>query len=137
MTGKLASRLLLSRRDMRWNQIQLAEHSGVSRQYISDLERDRITNPGVEIVEALANALNVPPEYLTGWIDDPSDEDQPSSIREGRIVYQVSGPDDYRRIQELLDIVNELTPEDQRILLSIAERLRRAGNGTLRIVGTA
>lgn len=134
MTGKLAARLLLSRRDLRWNQVQLADRSGVSRQYISDLERERITNPGVEIIEALAQALEVPPEYLTGWIDDPSDEDQPASLAEGRVVYQVDSPAQYRQVQELLDLWQELTTEDQRIILDMIKRLRTVGNA--RIIGT-
>ena len=57
MPGMLATRLWSSRRDLNWNQGDLADRSSISRQYISDLERGRITNPGVEVVQALAAAL--------------------------------------------------------------------------------
>lgn len=128
MEATLAGRLLLLRRDLNLNQDELSARSSVSRNYISDLERGKVTNPGIEIIEALARALDVRPEYILGWTDDSSGEDLPANLAEGRIVYQVASPDDYRRIQELLDIYSELGPDDQRILLELAERLRRAGN---------
>lgn len=134
MNRVLADRLLLSRRDVDLTQIDLANRAGnVSAAYISDLERNKVANPTIEVIEALAQALGVRPDYLLGWSDDPLGEDQPASIAEGRIVYQVDSPDDYRRVQNLLDIFNELGPDDQRILLDLAERLRRAGN--VRIIG--
>lgn len=132
MNSVLADRLLLSRRDVDLTQIDLANRAGnVSAAYISDLERNKVANPTVDVVQALAAALGVRPEYLLGWTDDPLGESLPASLAEGRIVYQVASPDDYRRVQDLLDIYNDLTPQDQRIILDLADRLRRAGNVTI------
>lgn len=131
--GKLASRLLLSRRDMHWDQAELAAKSGVSRQYISDLERGRITNPGIEMIEALAKALGIQPSHLAGWTDDPLGEDLPANMHEGRIVYQASSQEDYRRIQELLDLFNDLAPEYQAMALHMINEFKRVQN--VRIVG--
>lgn len=133
MTSKLSTRLLLLRRDLHLNQEDLAAKSGISRPYISDLERGRITNAGVEVVEALAAALQIDPSYLAGWSDDPSDESTSASILEGRIVYQVANPREYRRVQELLDRFNDLAPEYQEIVLTVIEEFRRAQR--VRIVG--
>lgn len=128
MEATLAGRLLLLRRDLNLNQDELSARSSVSRNYISDLERGKVTNPGIEVIEALARALDVRPEYILGWTNDSSGEDQPASIAEGRVVYQVDSPTTYRLVQEFLDIFTELSPEDQRMLLELAEKLRRAGN---------
>lgn len=133
MTSKLSTRLLLLRRDLHLNQEDLAAKSGISRPYISDLERGRITNAGVEVVEALASALQIEPAYLAGWSDDPSGESTSASILDGRIVYQVANPREYRRIQELLDRFNDLAPEYQEIVLTVIEEFRRAQR--VRIVG--
>lgn len=138
MPNRLADRLLLSRRDVDITQEDLAAKAGnVSAAYISSLERGKVVNPTAEVVEALAKALGVQPEYLIGWTDDPLGEDLPPSLAEGRIVYQVGSPATYRLVQEFLDIFTELSPEDQLMLLNfvreLAERLRRAGD--VRIIG--
>ena len=134
MTGTLAQRLLISRRDLDITQEDLARRAGnVSPAYISSLERGKVTNPTADVLEALAVALGVQPEYLIGWSDDPSGEDQPASLAEGRVVYQVASPVEYRQVQELLDLWQDLTPEDQRMILEMAQHLRRVGNA--RIIG--
>lgn len=132
MNSTIANRVLLCRRDLKWDQEELARLANVSRAYVSDLERGKTTNPTMGVIEALAKALGVRPEYLTGWTDDALGEDRPSSMDEGRIVYQVE-PGQYRQVQELLDLYAELGPEDQRIILDLAQRLRRAGD--VRIIG--
>lgn len=135
MTSTLAQRLLISRRDLDITQEDLARRAGnVSPAYISSLERGKVTNPTADVLEALAAALGVQPEYLIGWSDDPSGEDQPASIAEGRVVYQVANPVEYRQVQELLDLWQDLTPEDQRMILEMAQHLRRVGNA--RIIGS-
>lgn len=134
MTSSLARRLLISRRDLDITQDDLARRAGnVSPAYISSLERGKVTNPTADVLESLAAALGVAPEYLIGWSDDPTGESQPASLAEGRIVYQVGSPSTYRLVQEFLDIYTELSPEDQRMLLELAEKLRRAGD--VRIIG--
>ena len=134
MTSSLAQRLLISRRDLDITQEDLARRAGnVSPAYISSLERGKVTNPTADVLETLAAALGVSPGYLIGWSDDPTGEDRPASIVEGRVVYQVDSPTTYRLVQEFLDIFTELSPEDQRMLLELAEKLRRAGN--VRIIG--
>lgn len=134
MNDTLADRLLLSRRRV-MNQEELARLAQVRRGYISDIERGASTNPTIRVIEALAAALGVRPEYLAGWSDDPLGEDRPPSLAEGRVVYQVDTPSQYRLVQDLLDVFGELSPESQRLLLQLAEQLRRANS--VRIVGDA
>lgn len=134
MDTTLGDRLLLARRQLGMNQDTLAEQANINRTYISSLERGNADNPTKEIIEALAQALGVRPEYLAGWTEDPLGEDLPASIAEGRVVYQVGSPGEYRQVQELLDLWAELTPEDQRMILDMAQHLRRVGHA--RIIGT-
>lgn len=124
MLSPLAKRLLLARKDLDWNQLDLANRSGISRQYISDLERGRIVNPTIDVIAALAAALDIPPAHLAGWIDDPSGE----GIAEGSAVYQVNP-----HIQELIDLYEDLDPANQAIALEIINTLRRSQH--VRVVG--
>lgn len=127
MPGILATRLWSSRRDLHWNQGDVAERSQISRQYISDLERGRITNPGVEVIAALAAALGVSPAYLLGWSDIPL-PGEANAIGEERIPYTVDP-----RIQELIDLFEDLDAPTQQIALDIIRTIRRSQHA--RVVG--
>ena len=122
-------RLLLERRRLDVNQDDLAIRANVNRAYISNLERGHAENTSVAVVEAIAKALGVKPEYLLGWTDDPLGEGNViSSATEGRVVYQVASPGEYRAMRELLDIWPELTEDDRRFLIDFAGKLGRTGN---------
>jgi transcriptional regulator with XRE-family HTH domain len=130
MFSSLAHRLLIARRDLHWNQDDLAQRSGVSRQYISALETNQVLNPTIQVISALAKALDVPPSYLAGWIDDPSGEQQDSSATLNRVVFQADNTEEYRLVQELLDTFADVPPQDQRMIIDLVQRLRKAKNGT-------
>jgi transcriptional regulator with XRE-family HTH domain len=128
MATVLADRLLLSRRDVDITQEDLAEQAGnVSAAYISSLERGKVTNPTVEVIAALAAALGVSPAYLLGWSDIPL-PGEANAIGEERVAYRVD-----LRIQELIDLYEDLDPANQVIALEILNTLRRAQN--VRTVG--
>ena len=127
MPGTFATRLWSARQDLHWNHLELASRSGVSRQYIGDLERGRITNPSVDIVEAIASALGVAPAYLLGWSDIPL-PGEAAAIGEERIPYTVDP-----RIQELIDLFEDLDAPTQQIALDIIRTIRRSQHA--RVVG--
>lgn len=128
MASVLADRLLLSRRDVDITQEDLANHAGnVSAAYISSLERGKVTNPTVEVIEAIASALGVSPAYLLGWSDVPLAEET-NAIGEERVPYTVDP-----RIQQLIDLYEDLDPANQAIALEIINTLRRSQN--VRVVG--
>lgn len=130
----LGDRLLLARRQLDLNQEALADQAKVNRTYISNLERGHSANPTIDIVEALAQVLGIRPEYLVGWTEDPLGEDLPASEREGRVVWQVTNPEEYKRFQQLLEIFSDIPFDVQPHALSILEAFRRAQSG-VRIVG--
>jgi len=122
MASVLADRLLLSRRDVDITQEDLADQAGnVSAAYISSLERGKVTNPSVDVVAAIAAALGVTPAYLLGWSDAPLAEDASA---------QPLAP----RIQEMIDLFDDLDPAGQAAALEIIHTLRRTQNA--RVVGT-
>lgn len=128
MSNVLAQRLLLSRRDLDITQADLAQHTGnTSAAYISDLERGKVTNPTVEVIAALAGALGVSPAYLLGWSDIPLPGDA-AAIGEERVPYTVDP-----RIQEIIDLYEDLDPANQAIALEIINTLRRSQHA--RVVG--
>lgn len=133
MNSTIANRVLLCRRDLKWDQDDLARLANVSRAYVSDLERGKTTNPTMDVIEALAKALGVRPEYLAGWSDDALGEDRPANVAEGHLVYDAATPDERRRVQEALELLHELTPEYQGLALQVLGTFRKAQN--VRIIG--
>jgi transcriptional regulator with XRE-family HTH domain len=127
MTSTLAQRVLIERRTLNWNQDQLAAKAGVSRSYVSHIERSQIPNPTIDVVEALAAALDVSPAYLLGWSDIPL-PGEANAIGEERVPYTVDP-----RIQELIDLYEDLDPANQAIALDIIRTIRRTQHA--RVVG--
>lgn len=129
----LGDRLLLARRQLDLKQESLADQAKVNRTYISNLERGHSDNPTIDIIESLARALGIRPEYLAGWTEDPLGEDLPESEREGRVVWQVASPEEYQRFQQLLEIFSDIPPERQPFALQLIDTFRRSQG--VRIVG--
>lgn len=119
-------RILLSRKDLKLNQHQLAERSGVSRGHIAKIERGEVNNPTIDIVYRIADALGVSRAYLLGFTEDPLHEVEeyeeiqlPALKRNPSSTYRTLGA-------ELLDIFDQLSSDSQQILLTIADKLRLA-----------
>lgn len=124
----LSDRLHLLRRDMKWDQSELAERSGVSRGYISEIERGVKQNVGVEVVFALAEALGVSVAYLLGEIDSPSGESDAKVMREMAgeyVTVDVDSDDERRLIRTLIAEFNTLPRRAQVAAIEIIRTLRR------------
>lgn len=124
----LASRVLLSRRDLDWDQKQLSEQSGVSRPYISQIERARKTNISVDVLFALADALGVTVQYLMGLTDDPLGEGSERVLREQSgdyVVFEVESGEERRVMQQLVDEYSALSPRSQRLAIEYLRMMRQ------------
>jgi len=124
MSDTLGGRVLLARRDLNINQDELARRTGVSRPFISDIERGKTTNVGMETVFALAEALGVRAEHLFGFSDVIVDE---GILEEGWVAYEVDDPEEHRLIQEIIRLFQGLKSEDQRFALSFMRRMAADG----------
>jgi len=123
-----ADRLLLARRDMRWDQGELASKSGVSRGYISEIERGVKRNIGVEIVVSLADALGVSVSYLLGLSDDALGEGSERVLREQSgdyVVFEVESGEERRVMQQLIDEYSALSPRSQRLAIEYLRMMRQ------------
>jgi XRE family transcriptional regulator of biofilm formation len=124
----LSDRLHLLRRDMKWDQSELAERSGVSRGYISEIERGVKQNVGVEVVFALAEALGVSVAYLLGEIDSPLGESDAKVMREMAgeyVTVDVDSDDERRLIRTLIAEFNALPRRAQVAAIEIIRTLRK------------
>lgn len=126
-TKVLAQRVLLSRRDLEFDQGDLADKSGVSRPYISQIERGRKTNMTVDVLVALADALGVTVSYLLGKSDDPLGDDSAKSLAQSEdyIVIEVDSGEQRRLYREIIDEINTLPPASQRMVLALIRTMRQ------------
>lgn len=125
------ARILLSRRDLNLNQDALAAAVGVSQAYISGIERDKITNPTLEVVEGLAAALGVSPAYLLNLSDNPLGREQTTG--DDQVVLDVRSPEERRLVVDAVEELQSLSDEDQRLALGIIRQIRRSRDA--RIIG--
>lgn len=126
-TKLLGERLLLNRRDLKMDQLELASRSGVSNTYISDIERGRARKIGVDVVFALAEALGVSPIYLMGITDNPSGEPDAKILAEQSdqfVVAEVDGADAKHDIRDLIATYQMLPKSQQTALLGFIRSLR-------------
>ena len=122
----LAERLLLSRRDLHWDQEELSRRSGVSRGYISEIERLRKTNIGVEVVFALAEALGVTVPFLLGISDDALGESGIvlPEIDSGYVAIYLNDPEERRQVQQVITELSALSPKSRRIVIDMIRSMR-------------
>lgn len=130
----LSQRLLLSRYDLKMDQLELAAKSGVSNSYISDIERGRARKIGVDVVFALAEALAISPAYLLGLTDSPTGESDAKILAEQSadyVVAEVDGPEERRIIRSILDDLALMTPEQQRMVMAFLHAMHQIQDGEL------
>jgi len=126
-TKLLGERLLINRRDLKMDQLELAAKSGVSNSYISDIERGRARKIGVDVVFALAEALGVSPIYLMGMTDNPTGEPDAKVLAEQSeqyVVAEVDGADAKQNVRDLIAVYQRLPKSQQIALLGFIRSLQ-------------
>lgn len=124
----LGKRVMMSRYDLNVNQLELSERSGVSNTYISDIERGRARKVGVDVVFALAEALQVNPAYLLGLTDAASGESDARVMRElagEYVTVDVDSDEERRLVRSLMDEFNMLPRRAQQAAIEMIRLLRR------------
>src|SRR5690606_19584970 len=71
-------RIKARRKHLRLSQEEAAARAGVDLSYWSQLENNRIENPGLRTIQRIAQALETTMSYLLGETDDP----EPIRVRE-------------------------------------------------------
>jgi len=124
----LKNRLHIARRDLGWDQVELSQRSGVSRGYISEIERGVKQNVGIEVVFSLAEALGVSVEYLLGLSDAPIAEPSMMVLRETAgeyVTVDVDNDDERRLIRSLIAEFNALPRRAQEAAIEMIRILRK------------
>lgn len=128
MASELGNRLLLSRRESNLNQDELARRVGIDRSYVSQIERGVVTNVGVEVLCKIADALEISIAYLLGLTDAPlgrADDGAPLDASADRLVFEVRDGEMRRAVIELVAILREMTPTQQRFFVEMGQKLQR------------
>ena len=124
----LGKRVMMSRYDLNVNQLELSERSGVSNTYISDIERGRARKVGVDVVFALAEALQVNPAYLLGLTDAASGESDARVMRElagEYVTVDVDSAEERRLVRSLITEFTMLPRRAQQAAIEMIRLLRR------------
>ena len=124
----LGKRVMISRYDLNVNQLELSERSGVSNTYISDIERGRARKVGVDVVFALAEALQVNPAYLLGLTDGPSGESDARVLKEMAgeyVTVDVDSDEERRLVRSLITEFTMLPRRAQQAAIEMIRLLRR------------
>jgi transcriptional regulator with XRE-family HTH domain len=91
-----------------------------SQSHISNMEKSKGEKlPSVEVLRALAIALETNTDYLLGLTDD----DRPHGQLDDQVVVTVEDPDERRIIQEATEALVRATKEDKDYIVGLIRRL--------------
>lgn len=124
----LGRNVMLARRDLGMTQEALSGMVGISRAYLTNIERGRGASVGIDIVFALAEALGVPPHYLLGLTDAPSGESDARVLKEMAgeyVTVDVDSDEERRLVRSLMDEFNALPRRAQQAAIEMVRLLRR------------
>jgi transcriptional regulator with XRE-family HTH domain len=96
---ELGRQVLLKRKEKGWSQEELGQMAGISRNYVSQIERGEADSISIKVINKLAIALGVSPAEL-GESSSPSPVMIPPSLRELGLQYDLS----YEVIDKLANI---------------------------------
>lgn len=98
----------------------LADESGISKSYLGDIEKGR-KNPTTDVIEAIAQALDVPPRWLLyhAALDEADPFVTPEQLS---LEHDAEGEVELR---ELGQLARRLRIADRRLLIELAKRLAR------------
>jgi len=125
---ELGIRVLVSRRDLGLDQSELARRSGVSRSRISEIERGKGTNVGVDAIYGIASALGVSVPYLLGLSEDVLGEGAERVLREmagNQVTIEVDNAEQRHLIEEAIDALSALPARDQRRAVQLLRMMRQ------------
>ena len=98
----------------------LADASGVSKSYLGDIEKGR-KNPTTDIIEAIADALDVPARELL--YHAAFDDEDPILEPEQLTLQDLTNED--AETKEIMHLLRRIRSNDRHFLLELARRLAR------------
>jgi len=119
---ELGRQVLTRRKEKRWSQEELGELAGISRNYVSLIERGEADSISMKVINQLAVAFGVTVAQLTGEVGDQSMVMIPAELREfglennlsyaaidklARIPRRGREPKSVKEWQELYDAISQ------------------------------
>jgi len=99
---ELGRQVLAKRKETGLSQEKLGEKAGISRNYVSQIERGEADSISIKVINKLAVALGVSPAQLTGEVSSQSMAMIPQSLRDFGYQDNVS----YKAIDKLANLTN-------------------------------
>ena len=81
---------------------ELAAQSGVAKSYISNMERDKMTNPSLEVMTKIASVLDITPQLL---ISQDKDVDKEQGELERLAQAEGINQDQLKEYKELIEFI--------------------------------
>lgn len=125
----LGNNIMISRRDLAMTQEELAAAVGISRAYLTNIERGRGARVGIDIVFSLAAALGVTPQYLMGLSDNPLGEPNDGEY----IAVDADTAEERQQLRRLIDDFTALSQRDRTVALSYLRMMRQIEDEETRV----
>ena len=125
---QLGNTVLIERRRLGIDQKELERRSGVSRSRISEIERGKGTNVGLDAIYSLADALGVTVPYLLGLSQDALGEGDAAVIKSlaGQyLTIEVDSKEQRQLLQDAIAALSALSPREQRRAVQLLRMLRQ------------
>ena len=81
---------------------ELAAQSGVANSYISNMERDKMTNPSLEVMTKIASVLDITPQLL---ISQDKDVNKEQSVLERLALAEGINQEQLKEYKELIEFI--------------------------------
>ena len=81
---------------------ELAAQSGVAKSYISNMERDKMTNPSLEVMTKIASVLEITPQLL---ISQDKDVNKEQSVLERLALAEGINQEQLKEYKELIEFI--------------------------------
>ena len=112
--NEIAEKILCLMKEKAMSYGELAAQTGIPKSALQRYATGATTKLPLPRLEAIASALGVSAAYLMGWEDAPDSKEKPSEDEK-------TAPELSESVKKLINVMSQLTPENQRIVLAAAK----------------
>lgn len=110
--NEIAEKILRLMKEKAMSYGELATQTGIPKSALQRYATGATTKLPLPRLEAIASALGVSAAYLMGWEDEP--DSKPTEDEK-------TAPELSESVKKLINVMSQLTPENQRIVLAAAK----------------
>jgi transcriptional regulator with XRE-family HTH domain len=128
----IGKRLRALREEKNLSQGDIAKRTGLLRPYLSRVENNH-TVPGVETLEKIARALEVPLYRIFYDSDEPPQVFYLPKRNHEKRTSSVDSSDDYQILNRFRHLLSQIDERQRTLLLSIAQKMALLTNGPRKV----